>query len=128
MWSPSGTATTPARTSPTVTCSSSPGPPGRTAGARPQAPTPTTPPTQPPHDRARGPFGGIDEQVPKAEKAVAGKAPIKRNRFIQLSGDTHTVNRELEANACTLAGIKGYTPNLAACPDGTPVTAEFVIG
>jgi hypothetical protein len=38
------------------------------------------------------------------------------------------VNRTLEAKARALAGWKGYTTNLAACPDGTPVTAEFVIG
>ena len=38
------------------------------------------------------------------------------------------MNRELEAKARRLAGLKGYTTNLAACPDGTPVTAEFVIG
>jgi hypothetical protein len=38
------------------------------------------------------------------------------------------VNRELEAKARAPAGLKGYTTNLAACPDGTPVTAEFVIG
>ena len=25
-------------------------------------------------------------------------------------------------------GIKGYVTNLTACPDGTPVTADFVIG
>jgi hypothetical protein len=31
---------------------------------------------------------GIDERVTKAEQAVAGKAPVKRNRFIQLSGGT----------------------------------------
>ena len=37
------------------------------------------------------------------------------------------MNRELEAKARALAGLKGYTTNLAACPDGTPVTAEFVI-
>jgi hypothetical protein len=36
-------------------------------------------------------------------------------------------NRELEAKARALAGIKGYITNLAACPDGTPVTADFVI-
>src|SRR5262249_44553601 len=60
------------------------------------------------HDRARRALRGIDEQVAKAEKAVAGQDPIKRNRFIQLSGDTHTVNRELEAKARILAGIKGY--------------------
>jgi hypothetical protein len=39
-----------------------------------------------------------------------------------------SVNRDLEAKARTLAGIKGYVTNLAACPDGTPVTADFVIG
>jgi hypothetical protein len=37
------------------------------------------------------------------------------------------VNRTLEAKARALAGLKGYVTNLAACPDGTPVTAEFVI-
>jgi hypothetical protein len=79
-------------------------------------------------DRARRTLHGIDEQVAKAAKAVAGLAPVKRNRFIQLDGATKSVNRELETKARTLAGIKGYITNLAACPDGTPVTAEFVIG
>jgi hypothetical protein len=31
-------------------------------------------------------------------------------------------------NARALAGLKGYVANLAACPDGTPVTDNFVIG
>ena len=79
-------------------------------------------------DRARRTLRGIDEQVAKAAKAVAGLAPVKRNRFIQLDGATKSVNRELEQKARDLAGIKGYVTNLAACPDGTPVTAEFVIG
>jgi hypothetical protein len=51
----------------------------------------------------------------------------KRNRFIQLAGGTKSVNRELEARAWALAGLKGYVTNLRACPDGTRVTAEFVI-
>jgi hypothetical protein len=38
------------------------------------------------HHRARRTLRGIDEQVAKAEKAVAGQVPVKRNRFIQLSG------------------------------------------
>jgi Transposase DDE domain len=80
------------------------------------------------HDRARRTLRGIDEQIAKAGQAVAGKAPVKRNRFIQLSGGTRSVNRELEQKARALAGIKGYVTNLRACPDGTPVTAEFVIG
>jgi Transposase DDE domain len=79
-------------------------------------------------DRARRTLRGIDEQVAKAEKAVAGQVPVKRNRFIQLSGGTRSVNRELEQKARALAGLKGYVTNLRACPDGTPVTAEFVIG
>jgi hypothetical protein len=66
--------------------------------------------------------------VAKAEKAVSGQAPVKRNRFIQLTGGTRSVNRDLEAKARALAGLKGYITNLAACPNGTPVTAEFVIG
>ena len=40
------------------------------------------------HDRARRTLRGIDEQVRKAEQAVAGKVPVKRNRFIRLSGGT----------------------------------------
>ena len=37
------------------------------------------------------------------------------------------MNRTLEAKTRALAGWKGYTTNLAACPDGAPVTPEFVI-
>jgi hypothetical protein len=78
-------------------------------------------------DRARRTLHGIDEQVAKAERAVAGKVPVKRNRFIRLVGADKSVNRTLEAKARALAGWKGYTTNLATCPDGTPVTPEFVI-
>lgn len=58
-------------------------------------------------DRARRTLRGIDAQAAKAEQAVAGNAPVKRNRFIQLSGGTKTVNRELEEKARALAGLKG---------------------
>ncbi len=37
-----------------------------------------------------------------AEQAVAGNAPVKRNRFIQLSGGTRSVNRGLEEKARAL--------------------------
>jgi len=59
---------------------------------------------------------------------MARKVPVKRNRFIRLVGADKSVNRTLEAKARALAGWKGYITNLATCPDGTPVTAEFVIG
>jgi transposase len=73
------------------------------------------------HDRARRTLRGIDEQVAKAERAVEGKAAVKRNRFIKLTGATKSINRDLEAKARALAGWKGYTTNL------TDQTAEFVI-
>ncbi len=72
-------------------------------------------------DRARRTSRGIDEQIAKAQRAVDGKAPVKRNRYIQLSGATKTVNRTLEAKTRALAGWKGYTTNLVDQP------ASFVI-
>jgi Transposase DDE domain len=65
-------------------------------------------------DRGRRTLRGIDEQVAKAERAVAGKAPVKRNRFITLTGADKSVNRTLEAKARGLAGIKGYITNVPA--------------
>ncbi len=63
-------------------------------------------------DRARRTLRGIDEQVAKAEKAVAGKEPVKRNRFIRIVDAKKSVNRELETKARALAGLKGYVTNL----------------
>ena len=71
-------------------------------------------------DRARRTLRGIDEQATKAEQAVAGKAPVKRNRFIRLSGGTWSANRELEEKAKALAGLKGHVTNLATCPGLNP--------
>jgi hypothetical protein len=73
-------------------------------------------------DRARRTLKGIDQQIVKAEKAVAGQTPVKRNRFVQLTGATKTINRDLEAKARALAGLKGYITNLEA------PTPEFVMG
>jgi hypothetical protein len=73
------------------------------------------------HDRARRTLRGIDEQVAKAQRAVDGHAPVKRNRYIQLSGPTKSVNRASEAKTRALAGWKGYTTNLVGQP------AAFVI-
>nr|WP_139829487.1 IS1634 family transposase [Mycobacterium gastri] len=72
-------------------------------------------------DRARRTLRGIDEQIAKAQKAVDGKAPVKRNRFITLTGETKAIDRDLEAKARALAGWKGYTTNL------TDQTPKFVI-
>jgi len=64
------------------------------------------------HDPARRTLRGIDEQVRKAERAVDGHAPVKRNRYIQLAGATNSVNRTLEAKTRALAGWKGNTTHL----------------
>jgi transposase len=53
---------------------------------------------------------------------VAGQTPVKRTRFVQLSGGTKSINRQLEAKARTLAELKGYITNLDA------PTAEYVMG
>jgi transposase len=58
---------------------------------------------------------------PEAQRAVDGHPPVKRNRFIKLTGATKSANRDLEAKARDLAGLKGYTTNL------TSQTPEFVI-
>ncbi len=71
-------------------------------------------------DRARRKLRGIDEQVTKAEQTVAGKVPVKRPRFVRLSGGTRAVIRELEEKARALAGLKGYVTNLRACPTARP--------
>ena len=73
-------------------------------------------------DSARRALHGIDTQVAKAERAVAGKEAVKRNRFVKLTGGDRSVNRDLEAKARALAGFKAYITNI---DNPTP---EFVIG
>lgn len=56
-----------------------------------------------------------------ARRHSISQAAIKRIRFVQLTGGTRTINRDLEAKTRALAGLKGYVTNLAA-------TAEYVLG
>lgn len=81
---------------------------------------------------AAGPVGGVRRARP-AGAGVAGalrrvRLYLEAGQGIALDGAVKSVNRELEQNARDLAGLKGYVTNLATCPDGTPVTPEFVIG
>jgi hypothetical protein len=73
-------------------------------------------------DRAKRTLRGIDEQIAKAEKAIKGQTAVKRNRYVQLTGGTKTINRDLEVKTRALAGLKGYITNLAA------PTPEYVLG
>jgi transposase len=63
----------------------------------------------------------LKPSVARGSRGCSNCSPIKRNRYIQLSGATKTVNRTLEAKSCALAGWKGYTTNL------TTQSSEFVI-
>ena len=47
---------------------------------------------------------------------------MKRNRFVQLTAGSRSINRDLEAKARALAGLKGYITNLEA------PTPEYVMG
>lgn len=70
-------------------------------------------------DRARRSLHGIDTQI-----AIASKAAIKRNRFVQLAGGTRSLNRDLETKLRTLAGWKPYVTNLLDA-DPTFVIASY---
>ena len=63
-------------------------------------------------DSARRTLHGIDIQIAKAERAVAGKEPVNRNRFVKLAGGDKTVNRDLEAKARVVAGVKACITNM----------------
>jgi hypothetical protein len=93
---------TPARRFPMGTSSPSPGRPGRWASGGPRSSITSTATT----GRAAS-CAGSTSRSPSRERRRR-KAPVKRNRFIRLSGGTTSVNREL------------YVTNLKACPDGTP--------
>ncbi|WP_042440057.1 IS1634 family transposase [Corynebacterium halotolerans] len=73
-------------------------------------------------DRARRTLKGIDEQVAKAEKAVAGKIAVKRNRFVDLKAPNKQVNWALVNKNKALAGIKGFETSR------TDLEPEEVIG
>ena len=101
--------------------SPSPGPPAARRPPRPDdlLPVPSRPcPPHPARDRSAGRQSRAGRRREGAGQAEQVRPADRRD---------HDVNRELEDKARSLAGIKGYITNLRACPDGTPVTAEFVI-
>ena len=106
MWCANGATNTLMKLSPMGWCSLSPGRPPvrRRPAASPTGSSTTSTAMIEPARHLRG----IDEQVAKAQRAVDGHAPVKRNRYIQLSGATKSVNRTLEAKTRALAGWKGY--------------------
>ncbi|TDB71610.1 hypothetical protein E1264_42360 [Actinomadura sp. KC216] len=50
---------------------------------------------------------GIDQQITNAERAVAGKKPVRGKRFFALESAARSVNRDLKAKARTPPALKG---------------------
>jgi len=69
-------------------------------------------------DRARRTLRGIDEQIAKAERAVAGKVPVKRNRFITLVGADKSVNRVWRPRRARWPGSRATPPTSPPAPTG----------
>ncbi len=74
-------------------------------------------------DYARRTIKGVEEQLVKARKLVAGEASVKKNRYVKLTDATKSVNEELAARKRDLAGIKGYVTNLTELQAGEVVAA-----
>ena len=92
--------TTPAPRSPTGTSSPSPGPPAPPTSAVTRSSTTSTGPTGP---AAR--CAGSTSRSPRPRRPSPARRPVKRNRFVQLTGGTRTVNRD--------AGGQGPRPGRA---------------
>lgn len=73
------------------------------------------------HKRARLDLRNIDKQVEKAHRVVSGASPVKKSRFLKLSGTKKTIDEALVESAKQRAGIKGYVTNLTEEP------AEIII-
>lgn len=54
----------------------------------------------------------IKKQIAKAEKAISGKIPISRTKFVSVKAKSKELNQGLIDKAYALAGIKGYVTNL----------------
>jgi hypothetical protein len=62
--------------------------------------------------RARIDLANIDKLLDKAQRMVAGKSEVKRNRFLQIIGGRKEINTAWVNRARMRAGIKGYITNL----------------
>ena len=67
----------------------------------------------------------LDKQVERAQKIADGKRPLKKDRFVKLTGTRPAVDQALVDRARQLAGLKGYVTNIPAIrlPGGEIVAA-----
>jgi hypothetical protein len=62
--------------------------------------------------RARRDLAGIDKTLAKAERAAAGEAPVRKNRFLKVEDQKVSVNNALVADARARAGLRAYITDL----------------
>ena len=68
----------------------------------------------------------INAMVTKAEKVADGTRPMRRDRFVKITGATKGVDWATVERARQLAGLKGYVTNLPAkTMDGAAVIAAY---
>ena len=68
----------------------------------------------------------INAMVTKAEKVADGSRPMRRDRFVKVTGATKGVDWALVERARQLAGLKGYVTNLpATVMDGAAVIDAY---
>lgn len=68
----------------------------------------------------------INAMVTKAAKVADGTRPLRRDRFVKVTGATKGVDWALVERARQLAGLKGYVTNLpVATMDGAAVIAAY---
>ena len=68
----------------------------------------------------------INAMVTKAEKVADGTRPLRRDRFVKVTGATKDVDWALVDRARRLAGLKGYVTNLPVeTMDGAAVIGAY---
>ncbi|WP_298325387.1 IS1634 family transposase [Haloactinopolyspora sp.] len=68
----------------------------------------------------------INAMVTKAEKVADGSRPLRRDRFVKITGADKGVDWDLVERARQLAGLKGYVTNLpVSAMDGAAVISAY---
>jgi transposase len=68
----------------------------------------------------------LNKQIERAEQVAAGNRPVKKDRFVALTGDKPGVDWNLVERARTCLGYKGYVTNIpAGTLDGPSVVAAY---
>jgi len=68
----------------------------------------------------------LDKQVERAQRIADGKRPLKKDRFVKLTGTGPAVDQVLVDRARQLAGLKGYVTNIPAIRlTGNEVVAAY---